>query len=99
MRLNDAKNVARQWVAEASAVTPGFRGAFFHGSSNWVADDTELPASSDLDVMVVLDEADPSVKPGKFIHRDVMLEVSYLPVERIQSAEAILGDYRLAGSF
>jgi hypothetical protein len=99
MILRDAKNVARQWVAEASGATPGFLGAFFHGSSNWLADDTELPATSDLDVMLVLDDANPPVKPGKFIYRGVMLEISYLPVEQVRSVEVVLGDYRLAGSF
>jgi hypothetical protein len=99
MILRDAKEIARQWVAGASQTTPGFLGAFFHGSSNWLADDTELPASSDLDVMIVLDDKDPPVKPGKFIHRDMMLEVSYLSADQIRSADAILGDYRLAGSF
>ncbi len=47
MRVQQAKDIARQWVQEKGAELPGFAGAFFHGSINWLADDADLPASSD----------------------------------------------------
>ncbi|MBA3945199.1 MAG: hypothetical protein H0X37_11625 [Herpetosiphonaceae bacterium] len=99
MIVKDAKAVARQWVNEIGRKTAGFCGAFFHGSTNWLPDDAVLPATSDLDVMVVL--ADPNLpnKPGKFMYRDVMLEVSYLPQEQLQSPTLILGQSHMAGSF
>ena len=99
MLVQHAKAVARQWVnAEASAL-PGFAGAFFHGSINWLPDEAVLPATSDLDLMVVLDAADPPEKPGKFFYRDVMLEVSFLPGAQLGSAGQVLSQYNLAGSF
>jgi hypothetical protein len=94
-----AKAVARRWVSEEAAHLPGFRGAFFHGSINWLADDAALPASSDLDVMIVHADPDPPHKPGKFVDRGLLLEVSYLSEARLGSPEQILGQYQLAGSF
>ncbi len=97
--VKDAKEVARRWVMDEAAGAPGFSGAFFHGSINWLSDDATLPATSDVDVMVVLDGADPPDKLGKFLYRDVLLEVSYLPRDQLPSADAVLGQYNLAGSF
>ena len=99
MIVKHAKDVARQWVIEEASQAPGFCGAFYHGSTNWLPDDAALPATSDLDVMVVLADPDPPHKPGKFIYQDVMLEVSYLPRDQLQSPEMILGQSHMAGSF
>ncbi len=98
-RVEDAKAVAREWVRVEASGIPGFAGAFFHGSINWLPDDALLPATSDLDVMVVLDDPAVWAKPGKFIYRNVMLEVSPLASERVQTPEQVLGQYNLAGSF
>ncbi len=49
--------------------------------------------------MVVLDDANPPVKLGKFIYQDVLLEISYLARDQLQSPEQILGNYNMAGSF
>jgi hypothetical protein len=97
--VKEAKDAARRWVLEEASGTPGFTGAFFHGSTNWLSDDVPLPATSDVDVMVVLDDPDPPLKPGKFIYDEVLLEVSYLARDQLQSPELILGQYHLAGSF
>ena len=99
MLVNRAREVARQWVVESGRHLPGFRGAFFHGSINWLPNDAVLAAGSDVDVMVVLAGGAPSVKLGKFVFRDVLLEVSYLSSEQLQSPETVLGLHHLAGSF
>lgn len=99
MLVSDAKAIAHQWVMEQATQLPGFQGAFYHGSSNWLADDDILPATSDLDVMVVLADPNPPEKPGKLIYRDVMLEISYLAADQLQSAAQVLGQYHMAGSF
>lgn len=99
MNAATAKSIARQWVDEEARRTPGVIGAFFHGSVNWLADNAVLPATSDVDVMVLLDEAATPQKPGKFCYRDVLLEVSYLAAEDVQTPEQILGTSHLAGSF
>jgi hypothetical protein len=97
--VRDAKAVARQWVIEEGSNLPGFVGAFFHGSVNWLPDGALLPATSDVDVMVVLSDATPLQKPGKFRYQGILLEISSLPAEHVRSAEQVLGVSHLAGSF
>ncbi len=99
MIVKHAKDVARQWVMEEGSQASGFCGAFYHGSTNWLPDDAAFPATSDVDVMVVLADPNPQNKPGKFIYRDVMLEVSYLSQDQLQSPDLILGQSHMAGSF
>lgn len=98
MNVLEAKTLAEQWIHDNISHEPGFRGAFYHGSINWMADDEQVPATSDVDLMVVYDEP-PPVKLGKFRQDGVMLEVSYLPSSEVQSAEDVLRTSHLAGSF
>ncbi|WP_214634608.1 hypothetical protein [Nonomuraea sp. NEAU-A123] len=99
MRVGVAREVARRWVAEVGAGLPGFGGAFLTGSVLWSPEDAVVAGSSDVDVMVVLDVAEPPVKPGKMRYGGVLLEISFMSAERLASAEGVLGDYHLAGSF
>jgi hypothetical protein len=99
MHVGEAKEIGRRWVIEEAGKVPGFCGAFFHGSVNWLPDDAVLSPASDVDVMVALADPAPPDKPGKFRYRGVLLEVSYLPGDQLQSAEQVLGQYHLAGSF
>jgi hypothetical protein len=99
MFAKEAKTIAHQWVQETGSQLPGFAGAFFHGSINWLADDAVLTATSDVDIMVVLGGPLPTVKLGKFTYQGVLLEVSYLSLAEAQSPEVILGQSHMAGSF
>jgi hypothetical protein len=99
MLISEARAIARQWVRDEGSRIPGFWGAFFHGSTGWLPGDAALPATSDVDVMVVLDAADPPGKPGKFRYGGVLLEVSYLSRDQVRSPEQVLGQSHLAGSF
>ncbi len=94
-----AREIAATWVAAKGFQTPGFAGAFLHGSINWLPDDAELPATSDLDVMLVLAGEAPAQKPGKLRYQGVLLEVSYLSLAEVANAELVLGNAHLAGSF
>ena len=94
-----AREIAAGWVSEEGTRTPGFVGAFLHGSINWLPDDVELPVTSDLDVMLVLAGDAPILKPGKFRYRGVLLEVSLLPLTEVAGADRVLGNAHLAGSF
>lgn len=94
-----AKTIAREWVSSVATTTPGLHGAFFHGSINELPDDAFLASSSDIDLILVLNGPLPATKLGKIIHQDVMLDVTYLAREELQSAELVLGQYHLAGSF
>jgi hypothetical protein len=99
MIVKQARAVARRWVIDEASNLPGFHGAFFHGSAAWLPDDAILPTTSDLDVVVVLTEPNPPQKPGKFIYRDVLLDVTYLLSHELRSPEWVLGQSHLAGSF
>jgi hypothetical protein len=99
MLVKQAKEIARQWVLAEAGNLPGFRGAFLHGSINGLPDDTVLPATSDVDIMVVLDTPEPPEKPGKLPDQGVLLEISYLPLDQLRDAEQVLGVSHLAGSF
>ena len=99
MIVKDAKDVARQWVIEEASKVPGFCGAFCAGSTHWFPHGAVFPSTSDVDVWVVVADSDPPAKLGKFIHRDVILDVSYLTADQVRSPDQILGDYHMAGSF
>lgn len=93
-----AKNAARSWIEAEGRHTPALHGAFFHGSINDLPDDAVLSPSSDVDVMLVVEDAS-GQKPGKFVYNDVLLEVSLLEPGALASASAVLANYHLAPSF
>jgi hypothetical protein len=93
-----AREIVRTWVMEEGSRVQGFGGAFFHGSINWLGEEDSLPATSDVDVMIVVEGPGPPEKLGKILYQGVVIEASYLPAEQIQSAEAVLGISHLAGS-
>lgn len=98
--VGEARALAAARVAEEAARLSGMvLGAYTAGSANWLPDDAILPSSSDLDVMLVLADSDPPVKPGKQLYKGVLLELTYLSDQPFQSAETILAHYHLATSF
>jgi hypothetical protein len=99
MIVREARGIARQWVEEEGHELPGFLGAFYHGSINWLSEDAALAATSDVDIMVAVTNPCPPNKIGKFWYRDVLLEVSCVSEDQILSPEQILSNYHLAGSF
>lgn len=99
MLVKDAKDTARQWVQEEGSKAPDFCGAFIAGSTNWMADDAPLPPGSDVDIKVVLDSPTVAEGPQKIPYRDVILDISYAPRDGLRSAEAVLGNYYIAGHF
>ncbi|MBY8878840.1 hypothetical protein [Actinacidiphila acidipaludis] len=99
MRIGPARAAAADWVARHARHEPGFRGAYFSGSTVGMPDDAELAPSSDVDVVVVTARENLPAKPGKFRHDGVLLEVSHLPWAELACAEDVLASYHLAGSF
>lgn len=99
MLITQARAVARQWVLSEGTQLPGFAGAFLTGSALWAAEDAMLAQDSDVDVTVVLDDAESTTSLGKFVYHDVLLEVSFMASHQLGPAETVLSDYHLAGSF
>ena len=85
-------------MIDESTKTPGFFGAYQYGSANRLQDEDEFPGSSDVDLAVVLTQPDSTLKLGKFLYRDVLLEVSYQSYDQIESPDQILCNYHLAPS-
>ncbi len=99
MIVKQARDAARRWVREEANAVPGFHGAYFAGSANWLPDDVSLPATSDLDINMVVTGSNAPNKRGKFIYRGVLLEVTYLSLDQLRSPELVLSHYHLAGGF
>ena len=99
MIAREAKERARLWVIAEIGHDARCSGAFLHGSIGWLPDDAVLSPTSDVDLIVVLDDPDPPIKPGKIRHGNLLLDVSYLSSDRLRSPEHVLGQYDLAGSF
>ncbi|MER5280535.1 hypothetical protein ABT025_33035 [Streptomyces sp. NPDC002809] len=99
MRVGAARAAAVHWVAAHARSAPGYRGAYFSGSTVGLPDDAELAPSSDVDVVVVTEEPDPPAKPGKLRYEEALLEITYVPLAELGDPETVLTSYHLAGSF
>ncbi|WP_077063075.1 hypothetical protein [Streptomyces sp. MP131-18] len=98
MDANEARAAAADWVARHGRGLPGFHGAYFSGSTIALAPDDPVPPGSDVDIVLVVDDQDPGPKPGKFLYRGALLEVTLLPAELLASAEDVLSQHHLAPS-
>jgi len=96
-----ARSIARSWLdAERErAIRAGesVDGAFFTGSINALSDQDDFPATSDVDLCVILSSPTPS--PRRIVKREfrgLVIEPFYLPRENFPSAQAALADFSLA---
>lgn len=99
MKIGTARTAAIEWVERYAGREEGFMGAYFSGSSVGKPDDAEMPIASDLDLVVVNERAELPLKPGKFVYRDILLEVTNASWNQLASKEEVLSSYHLAGSF
>jgi len=98
MKVRDARVIAKEWIGQESVKWDGFQGAVFHGSINWLSDDANISASSDVDMLIVVD-VPPRQLPGKRIYRNLLLEASWITAAEVQTPEQLLARYPLAASF
>ena len=104
MRVREAKEAARRWVWEVGCRLPGFQGAYFGGSINWREDGSDLPATSDVDIYVVIEGDEAALEPRrqrdlkhrKLRYGGVLLETNFYPSSRFATAEQVLADYPVA---
>jgi hypothetical protein len=97
MQARDARALAARWVADHAAEVPGYAGALLGGSLAWLADQAELPATSDVDVMVVTDDRRAPATRSKRRYGGVLLEATVLPWDQLRPPERVLASYHLAG--
>jgi hypothetical protein len=62
-------------------------------------DDAALPDASDVDVMIALEVEEVPFKPGKFMYKGALLEITFVPFASISSMELVLSSYHVAGGF
>ncbi|MBN1877484.1 MAG: hypothetical protein JXA33_24895 [Anaerolineae bacterium] len=98
MKVKEVRELARQWVEAESANIPQFMGAFLTGSINWLADDMVWPATSDVDITLVV-EGDAPHNRWRPAYQGLVLDPSFKSLEELRSAEQVLGTYYLAGHF
>lgn len=96
--IGEAKQVAAGWVTSHYEQENQVRGAFFHGSVNWMDDTTILPPTSDIDIMLVCDGTY-ATKLGKRLEGGLLIELSSIDKSVFKPVEKISGNYFLAGSF
>jgi hypothetical protein len=96
MTVGAARSAAVDWVARHAQGQPGFRGAYFIGSSVGLSDDAELAPDSDIDVAVLTSEPELPLKPGKLLHDGALLEISVFPWQGFSSVDNVLSSYHLA---
>ncbi|MFM9281004.1 hypothetical protein [Paenibacillus jiagnxiensis] len=99
MKIGEARRAAVDWVIRHARSAEGYMGAYYSGSTVGLSDELELPAFSDIDIVVVTALTEPPLKPGKLVHCGVLLEVTYLSMHQIAVVEEVLSSYHLAGSF
>ncbi|WP_053375910.1 hypothetical protein [Paenibacillus sp. FJAT-27812] len=99
MKVADARAAAALWVMEHASLHPDFMGAYFSGSTITMPDDMEMPAASDVDIVIVTSHREPPVKLGKFEFHGALIEVTYMTWSQLSSAREVLTSYHLAGSF
>jgi hypothetical protein len=91
----EARALGARWTAEHREELRASRG---RSSAAWLPGDADLPATSDVDVMVVT--ADPQAPPklGKLPYGGVLLDVTFLSWDQLGSGEDVLASYHLAGA-
>lgn len=99
MKVGNARAAASLWVMEHASHDPSFMGAYFSGSTIAMSEEMEMPAASDIDVVIVTAHDEPPFKLGKFEYLDTLIEVTYMTWSQLSSVEEVLSSYHLAGSF
>ena len=108
MKVIEAKAIAKQWVEQRAKELPNFVCAFFVGSVACMHDDEDFPATSDIDLRIVVDQDVPDLLSNpsgefaqtKLLVQGVILEPQYWSKDYFMKfASEILGNPLGAVSF
>lgn len=97
MNVGQVIELAKEWVETYSNRTPGFCGAHLVGSLNYTPHEAPFSASSDVDLNIVLQDAQLS-EPQDIPYKGLILEYGSLSLERYSSPELVLADPELAAN-
>lgn len=96
MQAGTARDIARRWVEETASRLTGYRGALWHGSIISIPDDAPLQPTSDIDIVLIVDDPASQPKVGKVESDGVLLDVSYVAWDEISSPDRVLENHSLA---
>ncbi len=96
MTVQEARAIAREWVELNGSRYPGYCGAYLSGSFLQAAEDDTWPETSDIDIVIIINDKPPEIKPGKFPCSGVLLEVSLIHKREYASLDHILSTHYLA---
>lgn len=99
MQVFQVREMVRRWMAESLGGIPYCQGVVLHGSINWLADEDEMPAASDVDLLIIVPTNSPRRRREKRAYHSLTLELSYLPISELQPPQAAAVKHYLAGSF
>lgn len=98
LTMKEAKRLALEWV-QAYSRDHEIVGAYFNGSITAMDESAELSPFSDIDINIVIDSSKPEEKLGKFIYKEVLLDVSFIAKEDLLPLDKLLSTYEIAGAF
>ncbi len=96
MIVREARAIAREWVEQYGPRFLGFCGAYLSGSFLQAPEDDIWPETSDIDIVIIIEDKPPEIKPGKFQYGGVLLEVSLIHKGEYTSLKHILSTHYLA---
>jgi hypothetical protein len=96
IRVADAIAIVRSWVKDYGNQLPGFQGAHLMGGLAALAEDAPFPTFRDVDIAVVVDNADAVQPPSQHDYHGLMIEAGQYPSSRYHSAAQVLADPALA---
>lgn len=96
MRVGSARGAAARWVGEHTRQAAWFQGACFSSSTAWLP---QAPSCRQAPTSTSWSSPPTTTRPklGKFRYQGALIEVTYLPWDRLASAEPVLPDSHLAG--
>jgi hypothetical protein len=107
MKVGEAKQIAKDWVAERAREMPLFAGAFFQGSITRMGDEEEMPPRSDVDVIVMVNrpewnwlvEAGGELDSDAHLRGGVIIEPLYFAADILRDLERVATSVQLAPTF
>jgi len=99
MTKERAIKTVTKWIIEIGSKTDNYVGAYFSGSIIDRENNEHLSPTSDVDVFVVLNCEKCTEKLGKFIYDNLLIEISYIELDKLLPPKELVKIDVLAGSF
>lgn len=91
MKVREAKQLAREWVAQRAGSIPNYAGTIMTGSIHWSDDEADWPASSDVDLNL-LQETDTPLVHRKVPYAGIIIEASYQSAGGFRDVPSLLAN-------